>query len=297
MTHPPKAGTVFSLFPRSRTRKLRDIRIIACDLDGTLLGSDSRLSDLSVERAATLRSRGIDVLLASGRSDGFTRRFATALGSELPVISLNGLLVCDARGGVLYQSLLGPRVGQWIDDERASDPATSCAAFLGSGIVSDRLPLHLPRYLRACPSEHRAVDSLAAAREEAVMYVLQGTYNAMQRLSVGLAKEFGARLDRIMYQSRQTTDLYYLEIKTRSSSKGRALRALARMQSWPVSGIAAIGDYANDIEMCRFAGVSAAMRNAIEELKGLADFVLLRTNDEDGVVEFFDLILAARRQP
>jgi Cof subfamily protein (haloacid dehalogenase superfamily) len=83
----------------------------------------------------------------------------------------------------------------------------------------------------------------------------------------------------------------YLEFMPSHVSKGAALASLAGNLGIPQNRVAAVGDYLNDLEMLTFAGHSAAMSNGAEATKLAADRVV-RSNDEGGVAEFIDILLA-----
>ncbi|MDT8324462.1 MAG: HAD hydrolase family protein, partial [Bacteroidota bacterium] len=152
----------------------------------------------------------------------------------------------------------------------------------------------LPRYLRSGDDEKLRVDTLQPYYEQAVTLCASGTYQSVQRLSVTLAKRFGKRLMRILYQSGSGNDRYYLEVRPRNVSKETGVRAVLEHLGIARTASAAIGDYTNDLEMCKFVGVSAAMRNANTELRTSCDIVTTRGNDEGGVADFFRMI--GRRQ-
>jgi hydroxymethylpyrimidine pyrophosphatase-like HAD family hydrolase len=95
-----------------------------------------------------------------------------------------------------------------------------------------------------------------------------------------------------MYRSGSGSDRFYLEIRNAHTNKATGLASVLKHLGVQPRQCASIGDYTNDLEMCKFTGVSAAMRNGCDELKAVTDVVTLRTNDEDGVAEFLRLILA-----
>ncbi|MBI5647931.1 MAG: HAD family phosphatase [Ignavibacteriae bacterium] len=274
--------------------RLKHIRLVASDLDGTLLNDENGIGPESVRAIRELNSHGVALLLASGRSDGFIRHFSRALGSPHPIVSLNGALIKDASGIVLWQSLLGMEVGARIAEIMRRHPEMDVAAFTGDGVHATGDPSELPRYLAAYPPEQRVVQDLLPLLDRAVMCVARGSYSAIQDLSVGLAKDFHTRVDRSMYQSKSAENTYFLEIRNSGVHKGTALRFLARHLGLRPREVAAIGDYSNDVEMLKFAGVAAAMRNGIEQVKRHADFVTRATSSEDGAAEFFALIASAR---
>jgi len=277
----------------TRLKRLRRVQCVACDLDGTLLRSDNSVSGEVRAAARELMGAGVQLVLASGRTDGFTREYAEVVGTDAPIISLNGALVRDSEHGTISASTLPTALRDEIDrlQQRGTVPA-SVSLFTDSGIyVEDENPV-IPRYLRSNPEDIHRISSLSAHYGEAVLAVLSGGYNAIQQYSVAISRRFRRKLMRTMYQSGSGADLFYLEVKNAATSKATGLASVLKHFDIHRNASASIGDYTNDIEMCKFAGVSAAMRNGCDELKAVTDLVTLRSNEEDGVAEFFRLILS-----
>jgi hydroxymethylpyrimidine pyrophosphatase-like HAD family hydrolase len=167
--------------------------------------------------------------------------------------------------------------------------------FTVDGILSREQNPVLPRYLRSREEDLIRVDSLSPFYDQAVALCAGGPYQAIQRISVTLAKKFGQRLMRVLYQSGAGTDRYYLEVRLRNVSKATGVRAVLDRLGIPRSASAAIGDYTNDLEMCKFVGVSAAMRNGNNEIRNAADIITTRSNEEGGVADFFRMITPGSR--
>jgi len=274
--------------------KLRNVQWLVCDLDGTLLSDSNEISQQSMKSIEKLNSLNVRILLASGRTDGFIRQYATQISSSFPVISLNGALVRNVEHVALYQALIPTQIGETIHTEILNSTDTAHSVFTADGIFSQSFPLQLPRYLRSYPLEHAQVEFLSPYFQNAVQYVVAGPYSVVQNISVLLAKSFKNYVERICYPSQSGDGKYYLEIRNRNVTKGNAIRYLSKTHGMSAKKIAAIGDHTNDIEMCKFAGVSAAMRNGVSQLKENVDFITRYSNNEDGVVEFMNLILEAK---
>ncbi len=275
-----------------RRKRLPQVRCVFCDLDGTLLTGKNTIHDDVLDAIRVLGAAGVRLVLASGRTDGFTRRFAVELGLGTPVISLNGALVRDADGQVLNAVPLPSSIGTVLEEIHRSmyGGAVSWSLFTANGIFSmDEVPI-IPRYLRSSEDDHVRVDSLEPFYDQAVTLCAGGSYQAVQRLSVALAKRFGKSLMRVLYQSGAGNDRYYLEVRPRSVSKETGVRVVLDHLGIPRRAAAAIGDYTNDLEMCKFVGVSAAMRNGNKDLRAACDIVTTRTNDDGGVADFFRMI-------
>lgn len=281
---------------RGRLRRLPRIRCVACDLDGTLLTSDNTLSPGSAAAAAEAKDRGIRLLLASGRTDAFTRRYAREIGTDAPIISLNGALAKEFDGTLLVCFPMPEGVAAAADElsMQVDSAEFSWSLFTADGIISREEQPVIPRYLRTEADDIRPVRDLRPYFATGLLLCAGGSYNALQRLSVMLATRFGKRLSRSLYQSGGVADRYYLEVKLRGVNKATALRAVIERFGITRKETAAIGDYSNDLEMCTFAGVSAAMRNGHRDLMSVADYITQHDHNEGGVAEFLRLILAGR---
>jgi len=276
----------------TRRKRLPRVRCVFCDLDGTLLTGSNTVPEEVRTSIRSMTGSGVKLVLASGRTDGFTRGYAEELALGTPVISLNGALVRDTDGRVLSSSPLPSAMGDVLDEVHRSilGGGVSWSLFTPQGIFSMEERPILPRYLRAGEDTLLRVDSLEPYYREAVTLCAGGSYQSVQRLSVSLAKRLGKRLMRVLYQSGSGTDRYYLEVRPRNVSKESGARAVLEHLGIPRTASAAIGDYTNDMEMCKFVGVSAAMRNASNELRASCDIVTTRSNDDGGVADFFRLI-------
>jgi hypothetical protein len=241
-------------------------------------------------------AQGIQIILASGRTDGFIRKYVREIGGTAPVISLNGALVKDIDGYVLAEFPLPSGVASIAEDISMTPVAAglSWSLFTSDGTLSlSEIPV-LPRYLRSDAGEFQRVSDLRPYHQLTVLLCAGGPYRAIQQLSVALASRFGNRIRRAMYQSGNGEDLYYLEVCGSRVNKAAGLHKAIESLGIGRKETAAIGDYSNDLEMCKFAGVSAAMRNGFKDLKAVADYVTRFDNNDGGVGEFLRMILDSR---
>jgi Cof subfamily protein (haloacid dehalogenase superfamily) len=280
---------------RRLERRLRRIELVACDLDGTLLDRQGRIPPDVRDSLAALRGQGVQVVLASGRSPAFTQGYADEAYSTLPPVSLNGALVRDRAGTVLHAPLLPAGVNDaWTSLPSELRERIALTLYTTSGVVHTGAAPVLPGYLDTSDADLHRVGSIEPYLPDAVMACVAGRAADLQRVSVALARGLHGRLERSLYPGSRGEDTHFIEIRRRHVSKGSALRALARRIGIPPVRVAAIGDYTNDIEMCTFAGVSAAMGNAVDELKRVADLVTRDDCDDGGAAEFFQTILHQR---
>lgn len=233
-------------------------------------------------------------MILSGRNNEFTRHYARLVESQLPYCSFNGALIKNPNGTTLFSVPVGIEAGEVILDITRNYPSASMSAFTDSAVYSQsEVPL-IPRYLQAGIDDVIRLQFTGEVFPHSVLYVVGGPYAVIQEISLALVANFRNEIEKVVYQSNQGGDRYYLEVRKRGVNKGTALREIASRLNLRPMNIAAIGDFANDIEMCKFAGVSAAMNNAIEELKRKTDFTTQHTHLDGGSAEFFRMIIDSR---
>jgi len=264
---------------------VRPYRLVALDLDGTLLNDDGQISP---EDAAALRrfaQSGGTVVLASGRMTENIWPFYDALGIEGPTIAYNGAMLRNPRpeGGepILHLPLPARYADALIDyaqqehlqlnyylDERLyarDDPALRAYTDLyarQTGAVFHFVP-DLERF-RGCEPTKALIVADPPVRD-------------------ALYQEWQARWGAEVTVVR--TNPEYLEFLHKEAGKGLALEALARHYGIPQSLTLAFGDSFNDISMLEWAGCGVAVANAHPEVKAAADWVSPRSNNESAVGE------------
>jgi Cof subfamily protein (haloacid dehalogenase superfamily) len=264
------------------------IRLIALDIDGTLLRSDKTLSPRTREAIDRARASGVRVVLVTGRRYPSARRVAQELGGDVLLVLHNGALVIE-RGRVLRcRPLARAAALRTIAVGRAAgmEPVLHCGAE-GAGLLL--VAAAAPRsgivgyYLERAREEVRALADLGAALEaEVVIQVMFGGTRAetdalRARLAEALAGR--ARLERTVYPA---SGLVLLDVVDPTVGKAEALAFV--QQRWGIGAheTLAIGDNWNDCEMVAAAGLGFVMGNADPELLALG-LPTLPTNDEDGV--------------
>jgi hypothetical protein len=276
------------------------LRLVALDIDGTLLDPYGDLTDAVCEGVGSLRRAGLQVVLCTGRRFRTSLPIAQRLGLEGAIVCNNGVLVKDlASGKTLLHEFL-PR--------DAYDRVLSMMRTIGPPLVyvdryhegTDMLTESVDRahefqreYLADNTEFTRFVDDLAAARPEEVIMM-----SAMADAETLAALEAEAR--RTLGDAVHTHSLInknyrgnILEFLSPASGKWSALLRLATSSGIPREEIAAIGDDVNDAEMIRNAGFGVAMGNAVDAAREHADAVV-RSNAEGGVIEAIEQVLRAR---
>jgi len=260
------------------------IRLIALDLDGTLLTPERSLSDSSIRALQKAQNLGLIVCLASGRAVSTILPFAAEAGIRGPIVSANGAYLLDSEGGEIMHKGLAPHVIKWLL-EFAQDRYVHVNHYLRGGITMNGDGRWADLYRERVASDHTHVGVGEINREEATKILFIGSKHEMDAL------EAEARvLVTPEWATIVRSEAEYLEFLPSGISKGWGLMKLSEALGVSREETAALGDYSNDFEMIQWAGFSGAMGNALPEVKAEAD-VIVADNRHDGAAEFIGLVL------
>ena len=264
------------------------MRLVALDIDGTLLRSDRTLSPRTRESIGRARAQGVRVVLVTGRRYPSARRIADDLGAGLPLVVHNGAIVVEGGRIVRCRPLARDVAARAIREGRARgmEPIVHCGR-RGEGwlLVDARArPVGLVGYyLERARDEVRPVADVleALAREEPIQVMFGGPLAEMEGLLGALAEALAgaARIERTVYPA---TGFALVDVLDPSVGKADALAFLQVRWGITAEETLAIGDNWNDRAMLEAAGRGLLMGNAPSELLRLG-LSVLPTNDEDGV--------------
>jgi len=253
------------------------LRLIALDLDGTLLTRGKTLSARTQGALILLAERGCHVVVATGRPFEVMALFCRDLPLTAPQIALNGAAIHDPVAGRVLR--LRPMATE--DVERAAaffrERDIPMALFTTDGLYLDtRIP---NRHLWHPPPlpPPRDLASLGRFRHHKILKVVaHAEPHSVDLLHPSAVEALGDHL----YITRTAPTL--VEALDHTVSKGQALQHVAGLLDVPREEIVAFGDHDNDLPMFAVAGVSVAMGNAAPEVKAAADLTTL-SNEEDGI--------------
>ncbi|MCC7437563.1 MAG: Cof-type HAD-IIB family hydrolase [Armatimonadetes bacterium] len=277
-------------------RRLLNARAIVCDLDGTLLNRDEMIGAATSQMIAALRAVGIQFILATRRHHHAAEPYADLLHLDTPVISLDGAMV-----SLPHQS--SPMFTAPFDQEFARDileeieqtiEANFCAVTPGCLFVSDA-DMALPVQHHHWNINTQSVDSAAMVQQPIIEVIATGGYHSVNAVYNYIeAKMNKGELKVRLYQSRSRQQSWLLEARPRNANKQTAADQVAASLGISMKQVIAIGDYYNDVELCRKAGFAVAMQNAVPELKQIADYVTNRSCLDDGIDDFLETLMEAR---
>jgi Cof subfamily protein (haloacid dehalogenase superfamily) len=284
------------------------IRLIALDLDGTLLDSRGHVSERNRAAIAEARARGVGVALVTGRRFRDARPVALELGLDIPLVAHNGALTKHARTLETVSAVLLPldaaratlRVARAHGaDALVSDDAEGAGVLVYDHIDDDDRPL--AEYIAWSRRIHgaeaaRAIMQVASLEEyldhAPVHIMFSGTQSRVEKLSEVFARELGASV-KLMTTIYPRINFGLIDVIHPDVSKGTGLAAIAAEQGVAREDVMAVGDNHNDREMLEYAGTRVVVRNAEPALHELAGVRVVASHDEDGVAEAIENFVLA----
>ena len=262
------------------------IRLIATDLDGTLLNENSSLTDRTLRALKRAMDAGIRISLSSGRMTEAMTSFAGAIGVNAPMILFNGALIYDpVTGETLYSRAipleLARRVAQAIEEM-----GIYLQVYPGRGYFCCRRTAETEAYersIRVCCTETGRLLS-GWLQSDVVKMLAIAPPERIDRAQRELIRRFPNGVT--FMKSRDN----FLEIVAEGINKGAALRALAEHLAIPMEDVMAFGDGQNDAAMLEAAGTGVAMANAVDECRAVAQ-MMAPDNREDGVAQVIERML------
>lgn len=277
---------------QSRKNKGEPIRIIALDLDGTLLNSDKQLSPRN-ERALRLAAeKGIEIVPTTGRFHAAMPEVIRNLPFVNYVITINGAQVYDvrndraiARAELPWQQAV--EIMEYLDTlPTVYDCFQSNAAWMTAELKTRAKDyIFNPHYVKMVRELRQPVTELkyfVKTRRRGVQKIQ--FFLSDLELREELLKTLGTRFSDVAVSSSLDNNI---EINCAAAQKGLALGQLADVLGIPIEQTMSFGDGLNDLSMIRAAGIGVAMANAVNEVKAAADRVTLSC-DEDGVAAMIE---------
>lgn len=257
------------------------IRLVAMDLDDTLLRDDWTISPRVVKAIQKAQAQGVKMTIATGRMPISTRPYAEQLGLDVPVITYHGAMIQQAiSGDILFRRVIPSSIASEIVRD-VVERGIYAQVYLKDRVITQTLNEWSQEYARIASVriEEANLSSLLSREPEGVekILVIAGEADLNQLVPL-LSQRYGKKVH--LTKSKP----HFLEIIESSVNKGIALAALAERFGIAQQDVMAIGDSFNDLEMIQYAGVGVAMGNARPEIKEQADIVTV-TNQEDGVAE------------
>jgi len=267
------------------------IKLLALDIDGTLLTPLGELTPRNSAAIKSVRQSGVQIVLVTGRRFNSARELVQRLELDVPLVSHNGALTKNIEtletldyhplDTEIARAIIG--VGRECGaDIICCDDPDGLGKMVLEGVSKDNKSLH--RYLDKYSDSVVVVsDLLEYVDHPPIQMMFSGRCDPMDDFAESLKAVTGERIQ--LFKTRyRSADLTILDALSVTASKGASLAMVARKHGVAREEVMAIGDNHNDLTMLRYAGLGVVMANAEDELKQMG-FELTSSNEEDGVAE------------
>ena len=276
------------------------IKLVACDLDGTLFNSNMTISEENAAAIKLAQENGIEFLVATGRSPQQSRKNMREYGLKTGFININGALVYDANNQLQVKHQLPNEKAKLVAhillknqlyfelvtaDKIYSNDISKRVVNLARSLMSLNPGVTFKKAVATAAGSNAMLsmtlvedfDQLLADPKTEIMKII--SFDAHGPAAFSSAKKEIMSLGDVAVTSSAAANIEINDIK---AQKGPALLDYARKKGFKKEEVATIGDNLNDASMIRDAGVGVAMANAVPAIKKLAQ-VKTKSNDDNGV--------------
>ena len=277
------------------------IRLLAVDIDGTLLNPQFQISDADLAALRRAHESSVEIVLVTGRRHTFALPIAQMLGFDLWLISSNGAITRSLQGETFHRDLLPAdtcrNLCAVMREFRGNTVLTFDNESKGAIVLEhmNELGGSIQRWLE---KNMNYIEFVIPVESSLVCDPVQAMFcGTIPRMHEALTRLAACKLQseitvlRTEYPAR---DLSIVDVLNQGCSKGHALERWANYRGIPREQVMAVGDNFNDIEMLAFAGHPFIMGNASEELRGRGWTVTLR-NDQSGIAAALEQVMNGTR--
>mgnify|MGYP000905931466 FL=1 len=267
------------------------IKLIAIDMDGTLLNSKKELLEETKQYFKNFHNKNTETLLVlcTGRPETGIRPYLKDLGyleENHYIISQNGANIYESQTGKRLMDAFvdSAAIQKWIELGKKHG-----ISVMGAGVdyyySFDEDPTEWMEFdVKLVSGKLKRIPTKESLNTDFYKILLMGDEEQLNEFETFIPQEWRDEFYVVRSQK------YLVEVLTKGVNKAFGLEKLAKKLNIQPSEIAAIGDAANDIEMLEYAGLAIAMGNASEEVKAISDIVT-DTNENNGVIKAIDQLI------
>lgn len=267
---------------------MMDIKILAFDMDGTLLNKDKMVSRGTCLELEKLSKEGIKIVLSSGRLYKSIEAYSNILPFKCSIIATNGGVVTDEDGKRVYEKAMDRdaflNVVDLLYDYKMNFHFYGVNEFYRlKGTTSLNNYSRVPKNIKDT-IEIVEFDKISQVKESAYknsyykVLLVEDDINYLEEVKEELKKINGVKISSSWANN--------IEIVPEGVNKATSLDYLCKNYGFSLDNLMSFGDNNNDIEMIEHSKVGVAMKNATNELKQKSDFITDFDNDHDGIMKF-----------
>ena len=275
--------------------KLKKIKLIVADLDGTLLTNEAKISERTKQLIIELKKHGVLFSFASGRLHSALISFAEEIDIQIPLISLDGCLIkSHPEDKIIFESYIPEK---YVDKAlQYADKFLLNIALCHAGAIyyTDSNSV-IPQIMEKFGAKYEEVPDYNGFKNETLEISISSDYkDNLKYVRDKLSFPYSFGLNTSYFKSHSFKGVYYLEIRNKGINKGKALKILLRNLMIEQNETAVIGDWHNDISMFLPNVLKVTLSNSLPELKRIADIEIQKDNNQEGAAEFLEMVLKAK---
>lgn len=262
------------------------IRQVYFDLDGTLIPSSGKISNRTVLAISYLKSKGIKVGIATGRSQYFTKPFANIIQPDLPYVCINGAAVLDNNFGILKEEMF-PKSAYGIFDILV-EKNIPFLIYNREGVYFNTDTHPFCKKLANMKTilgikdvfDFKCIDDIHFFKNNEFYKILVSFKDEQQR------KEIESFLEGFLDVTFASSQTNVLDIFSSKADKSYGIKYALERMGKKTDGLMVFGDNENDIKMFKMVFNSVALANAKQEVKAYATMKTDLTCEDEGVADF-----------
>lgn len=251
-----------------------NIKMILFDLDGTLLHTDKTLSDFSISVINKCREKGIKIIIATARSAFSAKKYIEIMKPDAVISSGGAISTVD--GEIISKAMIPAETANKIIALCLDNPDIGYVRFMGEHHSIANNPALRPPNKNT--SQYTYDDMSRPINEDAYKLTIQSDSAEVVQMIVRPYKICNIEVFR---------DKKLCKITHINATKEDAMKCVADHFGINLTETVSFGDDMSDAGMLQASGIGVAVKNAMEEIKNIADYIC-ECNDEDGVAEFIE---------
>lgn len=257
-------------------------KIVASDLDGTLLAPDHQINTFSKQTLNELHEKGLTFVFATGRHHVDVAGIREQVGIPAFMITSNGARVHDQNDTLLYSQDIRPDMVQSIIDIVSHDPAIHINLYRHDDWLVSHESERLKKFHKDSGFSYSLFEINGAPNDGiAKIFFVHDDHDYLSGYEAQLNAKFGEHINAAF------STPFCLEVMAAGVSKGAALQAVAESVGMQLDDCIAFGDGMNDVEMLSMAGKGLVMGSAHEKVfNALPATQVIGTNEEDAVARY-----------
>jgi Cof subfamily protein (haloacid dehalogenase superfamily) len=267
------------------------IKLIAIDVDGTLLDSRGSIPEANRDAIHRAIERGVKVVIATGRSYHFCLQAIGGLPDDITLILHNGAIATERGGTRLFRRLLPVAAARDVLEATVAWRSEATAVFdrpLEGQLVYDRMDWTHPNRWRFKQRNQAIIQEVArledSLTEDPIQIAFNGGVAEMRAIAALLGAHRVAPQLEVALTEYPRRNFSMVDVCASGTTKGSSLAAVAALFDIPQASVMAVGDNHNDRDMLEWAGTGVVMGNAEPELHA-AGFHRTATNDDAGLAQ------------